>query len=71
MLTRNELEVVRVLVFVVVFLACLSPITPAIAIVPIWFWHPLDVPIHEKFKRAEIQDLGVQASEPVCVNVRN
>ena len=71
MLSRNELEVVSVFFFVVILQALLSPRTPIIAIFPIRFRHSLDVPIHEEFKRAEIQDLGVLASVPVRVDERS
>ena len=71
MLTRNGLEVVSVLVCVIILQAILSPRTPAFAIASIWFRHSPDVPIHEKIKRAEIQDLGVLASEPVRVDERS
>lgn len=53
MLTRNELEVVSVFVFVIILQALLSPRTPSIAISPIRFRHSLDVPIHEELKWAE------------------
>ena len=53
MLTRNELEVVSVLVCLIILLALLSPRTPAIAVFPIRFRHSLDVPIHEELKWAE------------------
>ena len=68
MLTRNELEVVSVLVFVIIFQALLSPRAPTLAISPERFRHSLDFPIHEKFKRTEKQDPGVLASEAVCVD---
>ena len=53
MLTRNELEVVSVFVFVIILQALLSPRTPIVAIFPIRFRHSLDVPIHEELKWAE------------------
>ena len=71
MLTRNELEVVSVLVFVIILQALLSPRTPAIAVFPIRFRHSLDVPIHEKLKWTEKQDPRVLASEAICVDERS
>ena len=68
MLTRNELEVVSVLVCVIILQAILSPRTPAIAVFPIRFRHSLDFPIHEELKWAEKQDPGVLASEAVRVD---
>ena len=71
MLTRNELEVVSVLVFVIVLQALLSPRTPTMAIIPARIRHSLDFPIHEEFKRTEKQDSGVLASEAVRVDERS
>ena len=71
MLTRNELEAVSVLVFVIILQALLSPRTPAIAVFPIRFRHSLDFPIHEELKRTEKKDPRVLASEAVCVDERS
>ena len=71
MLTRNELEAVSVLLFVIILQALLSPRTPAIAVFPIRFRHSLDVPIHEKLKWTEKQDPRVLASEAICVDERS
>ena len=68
MLTRNELEVVSVFVFVIILQTLLGPYTPTIAVFPIRFRHSLDFPIHEELKWAEKQDPGVLASEAVRVD---
>ena len=71
MLTRNELEVVSVLVFVVILQALLSPRTPAIAACPDGFGHSSDFPIHEELEWTEKQDQWVLASEAVRVDERS
>jgi hypothetical protein len=69
-LPSDELEILIMLVIIIMLLASVTPNAQSIAIFSEWFWHSLDLPIHEELKGGKVQDALVQATEAVCIYKR-
>ena len=54
MLTWNKHEVIAVPAVVIILLTLFGPHAPILAVLPEWFWNPLDMVMNREFVRREI-----------------